>query len=273
MGVHPSGVLCAIVSLRRRVADIVYGAYEKRLKQQLNGAQRRPRHVAVILDGNRRWARQVGFEDVNHGHRVGAGKIADFLGWADDAGVEVVTLFLLSKENLENRAANEVAALLEIIPDVADELAEDGNPWPLRMVGALDALPREIAARLTKAASNSEGRTGIQVNIAVGYGGRQEITDAVRNLLRQHAELGTDIADLAERLSVDDISSHLYTSGVPDPDLLIRTSGEQRLSGFLLWQSAYSEYWFCEAYWPEFRRTDFLRAMRDYAIRHRRLGH
>lgn len=261
------------MSLRRRVADVVYGTYEKRLKQQLNSAQRRPKHVAVILDGNRRWARQVGFEDVNDGHRVGARKIAEFLGWADDAGVELVTLFLLSKENLENRSASEVGALLEIIPDVADELAEQGNPWPLRMVGTLDALPQEIADRLRAAAEGTDGRDGIQVNIAVGYGGRQEIADAVRKLLRLHADSGTTLRELADSLRVEDISEHLYTSGQPDPDLLIRTSGEQRLSGFLLWQSAYSEYWFCEAYWPAFRRTDFLRAMRDYAIRHRRLGH
>jgi short-chain Z-isoprenyl diphosphate synthase len=118
----------------------------------------------------------------------------------------------------------------------------------------------------------TEGRTGLEVNVAVGYGGRQEIADAVRKLLQAHAEAGGTIEELAEVLDVDHIAEHLYTSGQPDPDLLIRTSGEQRLSGFLLWQSAHSEFWFCEAYWPEFRRTDFLRALRDYAIRHRRFG-
>ncbi|MGH3625658.1 MAG: isoprenyl transferase [Sciscionella sp.] len=257
--------------LRERVAEVVYGIYERRLKQQLAGAQR-PRHVGVILDGNRRWARQAGFADVNDGHRVGARKIADLLGWCSDAGVEVVTVFLLSTENLDNRQPDEVAALLEIIPEVVDELAERHNPWPLRMVGAMDVLPGDIAARLSRAEAGTNGRPGIQVNIAVGYGGRQEITDAVRKLLWEHAKAGTTLEELAEFLDVDDIAAHLYTSGQPDPDLLIRTSGEQRLSGFLLWQSAYSEYWFCEAYWPAFRRTDFLRALRDYAIRHRRLG-
>jgi short-chain Z-isoprenyl diphosphate synthase len=142
----------------------------------------------------------------------------------------------------------------------------------VRIIGALDVLPQDLADRLVSAAKRTQGKTGIEVNIAVGYGGRREIADAVRKLLLQHAEVGTSIEELAEVLDVDHIAEHLYTSGQPDPDLVIRTSGEQRLSGFLLWQSAHSEFWFCEAYWPEFRRTDFLRALRDYAIRHRRFG-
>lgn len=250
---------------------MIYGLYERRLTWQLAGAQR-PRHVGVVLDGNRRWAREAGFADVNEGHRVGARKIAEMLGWCDEAGVEVVTLFLLSTDNLEHRSSEEVQALLQIIPEVVDELARPTTPWRLRIVGTLDVLPTEIAARLSAAALRTEQRPGVQVNIAVGYGGRREIADAVRKLLQQHAEAGTSIEELAEVLDVDHIAEHLYTSGQPDPDLVIRTSGEQRLSGFLLWQSAHSEFWFCEAYWPEFRRTDFLRALRDYAIRHRRFG-
>ena len=140
------------------------------------------------------------------------------------------------------------------------------------MVGALDLLPRDISDRLSAAAARTIGRSGLELNVAVGYGGRQEIADAVRKLLMQHAESGTSIEELAEVLDVDHIAAHLYTSGQPDPDLVIRTSGEQRLSGFLLWQSAHSEFWFCEAYWPEFRRVDFLRALRDYSARHRRFG-
>ena len=110
------------------------------------------------------------------------------------------------------------------------------------------------------------------VNVAVGYGGRQELVDAVRALLQEQAAAGTSLEDLAEQLDVQHIAAHLYTRGQPDPDLVIRTSGEQRLSGFLLWQSAHSEFWFCEAYWPDFRRVDFLRALRDYAARERRYG-
>jgi short-chain Z-isoprenyl diphosphate synthase len=224
-----------------------------------------------MLDGNRRWAREVGFIDVSDGHRVGATKIADFLSWCREADVEVVTMWLLSTDNL-NRAPEEVVALLEIIADVVDELARPETQWQLRIVGALDLLPAEMASRLTAAEKRTAGRTGMEVNVAVGYGGRQEIADAVRKLLQQHADEGTSIQELAKILDVDHISEHLYTSGQPDPDLIIRTSGEQRLSGFLLWQSAHSEFWFTEAYWPAFRRVDFLRAMRDYAVRHRRFG-
>jgi short-chain Z-isoprenyl diphosphate synthase len=213
----------------------------------------------------------VGLVDVNDGHRVGAAKIADLLGWCEEARVEVVTLFLLSTDNL-GRAPDELEPLLEIIGDVVEELSGPAARWRLRIVGALDLLPGALAGRLTAAASRTVGRPGLQLNVAVGYGGRQEIADAVRKLLLQHAESGTSIEELAEVLDVDHIAAHLYTSGQPDPDLVIRTSGEQRLSGFLLWQSAHSEFWFCEAYWPEFRRVDFLRALRDYAARHRRFG-
>ncbi|HEY3259253.1 MAG TPA: isoprenyl transferase [Pseudonocardiaceae bacterium] len=250
--------------------DVLYAAYERSLRRQLAAADR-PRHVGVILDGNRRWAREVGFTDVSRGHLVGAAKIADLLQWCREAKVEVVTLWLLGTDNLK-RPPEELEPLLEIIANVVEELAEPPNQWRIKIVGALDLLPHDTATRLAAAALSTDGRTGMQVNIAVGYGGRQEIADAVRKLLQRHAEAGTSIEELAEVLDVEHIAEHLYTSGQPDPDLVIRTSGEQRLSGFLLWQSANSEFWFCEAYWPAFRRVDFLRALRDYAARHRRFG-
>ncbi|WP_024874941.1 isoprenyl transferase [Saccharomonospora piscinae] len=258
------------MSLRSVLSRVVYTAYSWRLKQQAAG--RHPRHIGIILDGNRRWAREAGFTDVNGGHRVGARKIADFLTWCREANVQVVTLWLLSIDNVRSRTNEEVAALLEIIPDVVDELAKPGNSWRLSIVGALDMLPTDVAARLSAAAQRTDGRSGMIVNVAVGYGGRQEIAYAVRRVLQQHADEGTTIHELAKILDVDHISEHLYTSGQPDPDLIIRTSGEQRLSGFLLWQSAHSEFWFTEAYWPAFRRVDFLRALRDFALRHRRYG-
>jgi short-chain Z-isoprenyl diphosphate synthase len=258
------------VGARQMVRDVLTRVYERRLARALEDAEL-PRHVGVIIDGNRRWARDMGLEDVSEGHRRGADKIADLLAWCDEAGVEVVTLFLLSTDNL-TRPADELEPLLEIIADVVDELSDPGAPWRLRVVGALDLLPASMAQRLSAAATRTVDRTGMQLNVAVGYGGRQEIADAVRKLLLQHAETGSSIEELAEVLDVDHIAAHLYTSGQPDPDLVIRTSGEQRLSGFLLWQSAHSEFWFCEAYWPEFRKVDFLRALRDYAARHRRFG-
>jgi short-chain Z-isoprenyl diphosphate synthase len=255
------------------VRDLLYSIYERKLGRELSqvAIPLRPRHVALMLDGNRRWARDAGFTDVNDGHRVGAAKIADLLDWCEEAHVEVVTLFLLSTDNLA-RPTDELEPLLGIIADVVEELSGPDARWRLRVVGALDLLPAAISERLSAAAARTFDRAGLQLNVAVCYGGRQEIADAVRKLLLQHAESGTSIEELAEVLDVDHIAAHLYTSGQPDPDLVIRTSGEQRLSGFLLWQSAHSEFWFCEAYWPEFRKVDFLRALRDYAARHRRFG-
>lgn len=264
------GVGCYGVTVRKSISELLYRVYEWHLERQLAGAQH-PNHVGLVLDGNRRWAREAGFT-VSAGHRAGADKIADLLSWCKDADVKVVTMWLLGTDNLRNRPPEELGPLLNIIADVVDELAEPQNPWRLRIVGALDLLPEPIATRLVDARQRTIDRKGMEVNIAVGYGGREEIADAVRKLLLKHAEAGTSIEELAEVLDVDHIAEHLYTSGQPDPDLLIRTSGEQRLSGFLLWQSEYSEFWFCEAYWPAFRRVDFLRALRDYANRPRRFG-
>jgi short-chain Z-isoprenyl diphosphate synthase len=244
--------------------------YERRLTRALVGSPT-PRHVGVIVDGNRRWAREMGLDDPNHGHRAGARKIEEMLGWCRDSGVEVVTLWLLSTDNL-SRPAAELAPLLRIIEGVVTDLAADGKPWDLRVVGALDLLPTDTAQLLKESADATDGRPGPVVNVAIGYGGRREIADAVRSLLQEHVGRGTTIEELAEVLDVDHIAEHLYTRGQPDPDLVIRTSGEQRLSGFLLWQSAHSEFYFCDAYWPDFRRTHFLRALRDYANRHRRFG-
>jgi short-chain Z-isoprenyl diphosphate synthase len=250
--------------------DVLYSVYERRLTAALEGKVR-PRHVGVILDGNRRWAREMGLDDPVHGHRAGAQKISELLRWCDEAGVEVVTLWLLSTDNLA-RPVSELSPLLTIIEGVVADLAAPDLSWELRVVGALDLLPADTARTLKNLAGTTSGRSGPQVNIAVGYGGRQEIADAVRALLQEHAERGTSIEELAEVIDVDHITEHLYTRGQPDPDLVIRTSGEQRLSGFLLWQSAHSEFHFCEAYWPDFRKVDFLRALRDYANRHRRYG-
>ena len=182
----------------------------------------------------------------------------------------MVTLWLLSTDNL-NRPAAELSPLLAIIEEVVTDLAAEGR-WRLHPVGALDLLPAETARRLKEAAEATRDVDGMIVNIAVGYGGRREIADAVRSLLQEHASKGTSIEELAEILDVEHIAEHLYTKGQPDPDLVIRTSGEQRLGGFLLWQSAHSEFYFCEAYWPDFRRVDFLRAVRAYAERERRYG-
>lgn len=250
------------------VRDLVYGIYEKSLKGQIP-PDRIPRHVGVILDGNRRWASLQGSSS-SEGHRAGAAKIVEFLGWCDDVGVEVVTLWLLSTDNLA-RPAPELHSLMSIIEDTVTDLVDQGR-WRLHPVGALDLLPGHTARLLKEAEESTRGVQGSLVNVAVGYGGRREVVDAVRSLLSEHATRGTSLDELAQLLDVEHIAEHLYTKGQPDPDLVIRTSGEQRLSGFLMWQSAHSEFYFCEAYWPDFRHVDFLRALRSYADRHRRFG-
>ena len=247
---------------------MLYPAYEARVVRRLP-AERIPKHVGVMLDGNRRWARAVGI-DTAQGHRAGAANIEPLLGWCEDIGVEVVTLWLLSTDNL-NRPPAELEPLLGIIGDAVETLAEQRR-WRLHPVGSLDLLPAEVAERLKQAAESTRDVDGLLVNIAVGYGGRREIADAVRSLLNEHAGKGTTLEELAEFIDVEHIAEHLYTKGQPDPELVIRTSGEQRLGGFLLWQSAQSEFYFCEAYWPDFRRVDFLRAVRAYAERERRFG-
>lgn len=252
------------------VRDVVYGVYERRLARTIAGVPK-PRHVGVILDGNRRWARASGARDVSQGHRAGADKISDLLGWCEDAAVEVVTLWLLSSDNL-SRPENELVPLLRIIEDTVTELAAPDAHWRVHPVGALDLLPDATVRCLKEAAEVTAHKSGLLVNVAIGYGGRREIADAVRGMLQEHASRGASLEEVASVLDVEHISEHLYTRGQPDPDLVIRTSGEQRLGGFLLWQSAHSEFYFCDALWPDFRRVDFLRALRSYAQRERRHG-
>ena len=250
------------------IRRVLYPAYEARVVKFLP-EDRLPKHIGVMLDGNRRWAKAVG-RDTAHGHRAGAANIEPLLGWCDEVGIEVVTLWLLSTDNL-NRAPEELEPLLRIIEEAVSSLA-DQRRWRLHPVGALDLLPARTAEKLKEAADATRDVDGMLVNVAVGYGGRREIADAVRSLLHEHAAKGTSLEELAQVIDVEHIADHLYTKGQPDPDLVIRTSGEQRLGGFLLWQSAKSEFYFCEALWPDFRRVDFLRALRAYAQRERRFG-
>lgn len=249
---------------------LLYPLYERRLKREL-AQVKRPKHIAVMADGNRRWAREAGFTDISHGHRVGAQKIGELVRWSAEMEVDVVTIYLLSTENL-SRTEEEVQLLYDIISGVVDELSSDDFEARIRLVGHLELLPEKVAARMQTAAAATESKNGIIVNIAVGYGGRQEIVDAVQHFIQAKVDAGVPVDELASQVSVEALSEHLYTSGQPDPDLVIRTSGEQRLSGFLLWQSAYSEIWFTDTYWPAFRKIDFLRALRDYSQRSRRFG-
>ena len=247
---------------------MLYPLYEARMVRRMP-TDRIPQHVGVMLDGNRRWAKAVG-ADTADGYKAGAANIEPLLEWCEEVGVQVVTLWLLSTDNL-NRPPAQLEGLMRVIEGAVSSLAEQ-HRWRLHPVGALDLLPAGTAEKLKAAEESTRDADGLLVNVAVGYGGRREIADAVRGLLHAEAAKGRTIEELAEVIDVEHIAEHLYTKGQPDPDLVIRTSGEQRLGGFLLWQSAHSEFYFCEAYWPDFRRVDFLRALRAYADRHRRFG-
>jgi short-chain Z-isoprenyl diphosphate synthase len=247
---------------------MIYRWYEGRLARALP-REAVPRHVGVILDGNRRWARAAG-EAPAAGHQAGADKITELLTWSEEVGVELVTLWMLSTDNL-SRPPAEVDELMQIIEEAVAGLAASGR-WHVQAVGALDLLPYTTVEKLHQAEAKTKDVKGLHVNVAIGYGGRREIADAVRALLAEQAAAGVSLEQLAQTLDVENIAEHLYTAGQPDPDLVIRTSGEQRLSGFLLWQSVHTEYYFCEAYWPDFRKVDFLRALRSYAARERRMG-
>jgi short-chain Z-isoprenyl diphosphate synthase len=235
---------------------LLYRLYQERLKRWLVDKDL-PRHVAMIVDGNRRWA--------------GAAKISEFLEWCDSLGIEVVTLYVLSADNLTGRPSEELTELFEILADLAETLSHQGD-WRVQHVGRTEGLPAPLAQALADAETHTKDNTGLHVNLAVGYGGRREIADAMRSILRSHGKEGGTLEELADLLTPDLIADHLYTGGQPDPDLVIRTSGEQRISDFMLWQSAHSEFYFVEALYPDLREVDFLRAVRDYARRHRRYG-
>jgi short-chain Z-isoprenyl diphosphate synthase len=251
----------------------IYALYTRRLRAQVL-AGRLPGHVGLIMDGNRRWARQAGLANPSLGHRAGAEHVERVLSWCEAVGIKNITIFICSAENLQHRGNTEVAYLMRMVEDVvAARLARPRARWQVHVAGMLDALPDSTARALKDAVeATRDCTTDAHVTLAVGYGGRQEIIEAVRDLLTAADAAGIPMADVAANLAADDIAAHLYTTGRPEPDLVIRTSGEQRLSNFLLWQSAYSELYFCEAYWPAFREIDFLRALRSYAARKRRFG-
>ncbi|MDD7505850.1 MAG: isoprenyl transferase [Actinomycetaceae bacterium] len=248
--------------------EFLYALYENNLKRQIIH-RNLPRHVGIILDGNRRWAKSLGVSTAS-GHRRGADHVSEVLGWCAEMHIEIVTLWMLSTDNLA-RAKDELDDLIGIIASLVDSLAQS-RKWRLRIIGDVSLLPEAAAEQICTAAESTADVHGMEVNIAVGYGGRQEIAQAVRNYLNQCADRGEDLRQVASEFTIDDITNNMYTRGQPDPDLIIRTSGEQRMSGFLLWQNVHSEYFFTETYWPDFRRTDFLRALRDYSLRERRLG-
>jgi short-chain Z-isoprenyl diphosphate synthase len=252
----------------------LYAFYGHRLRRRVRAGVL-PRHIGLIMDGNRRWARQMGMANPSLGHRYGAEHVERVLSWCEAIGIGHVTVFVCSTENLLRRGDAEIDFLMRVVEEVlAARLAEPGGRWRVHIAGALDELPDTTAHALKRAvdATRDLGSDAPQLTLAIGYGGRQEVVDAIRELLHERSATGQSAEQIAAHLTTEDIARYLHTAGHPDPDLVIRTSGEQRLSNFLLWQTAYSELHFCDAYWPAFREIDFLRALRGYAARQRRFG-
>jgi short-chain Z-isoprenyl diphosphate synthase len=253
---------------------LLYWLYESQLRRQI---RRRPvpRHVGIILDGNRRHARKHGLADPRAAYDLGAEKLDDVLAWCSDLAIPAVTLWVCSIDNLR-RPRTDVAGILSAVEAKIGALAQDPATHRRRVrfkaVGRLDLLPSSTVNVLRAAEQATARYDGLMLTIAIAYGGREEIADAVRNLVRDTYRQGVDLDAILKDITPAAIDRHLYTVGLPDLDLIIRTSGEIRLSGFLLWQSAHSELYFSDVNWPEFRRIDFLRAVRSFQQRSRRFG-
>jgi short-chain Z-isoprenyl diphosphate synthase len=251
-----------------------YALYTRRLRRGVLAAAL-PRHLAVILDGNRRWAEGEGLSEAGAGHRRGADKIEELLDWCAPLGIEEITLWALSNENL-GRPGQQLSALFDVVCDKLAALEQRAlrpeTAMRLRVIGRFDDLPERVSSTIRRVEESTAGQPGPSITIALGYSGRDELIDACKTLVLSLADAGVPAAQIAEQITRESLAARLYTAGVPDPDLIIRTSGEQRLSGFLPWQSAHSELYFTDVYWPAFRELDLLRALRTYQQRVRRHG-
>jgi len=259
--------------MKKILKFILYLVYEKRLaKKLLLGPA--PKHLGVILDGNRRYAKSLGLP-VAEGHRLGAKLIKQLLSWCIDFKIPVVTLWVFSTQNF-SRETSEVTAIMNLFIEQANAMRTDEdfkkNDIRVRVIGRKDLLPEDVRRALDNLETETADRKGMLVQLALGYGGREEIVDAAKAYLSTAEKMGKSLHDAIDGLTEESLSTHLYSGDVPDPDFIIRTSGEVRLSGFLLWQAAYSEYYFLDVNWPAFRRIDFLRALRSFQARQRRFG-
>ena len=263
----PIAKLPGVAKLRAMAAKY----YEQQLLEEVMRRGNIPRHVAIILDGNRRFAQKAGLDKLR-GHALGAKKLDEVLRWCQELGIKYTTIYAFSTENFFNRSSEEVKMLMDLFVEKFKKVVKDERIHKykirVRAIGNLSCLPKQVKEAIEKAQEATQGYDGYTLNIAVGYGGRAELAEAVRRICKRIERGELKPSDVDENT----IDSYLYTAGQPDPDLIIRTSGEERLSGFLLWQSAYSEFYFCEANWPEFNKIEFLRAIRTYQGRERRFG-
>ena len=254
-----------------RPSQLLYRVYENRLSAELDRT-RLPRHLGIILDGHRRYARSEGMSDYSTSYRAGMRKFEDLIGWAEELSVPAITGWVLSKENL-TRPAVELDPYFEVLIELFERLPDlaQRHGFSVGVIGSLDLLPDDLVAAAKKAGEESPSGPR-HLTIAMGYGGRQEIVDACREVVSELADQGVPAAEMASQIDAGGLAAHMYRPDLPEVDLVIRTSGESRLSGFLLWQSAYAEFVFVDVYWPAFRRVDFLRALRDFTRRERRFG-
>ena len=280
------------------IKKLLYYYYEKRLKKDISH-KKIPGHIGIILDGNRRYAEKYGFDNISKGHKKGADKLDEVLSWCIELDIKIVTVWALSTDNFK-RSKDEVEHLFEIIKSQLEYYIDskfiNENKIRISVIGKRELLPNDLMSAINKLEEKTKDYSNLRLYIALGYGGRQEICDALikfisdnisdvsrlnyaKNIseidedkINNYAFNSEDYYYLSNIITVENISKYLYAKDSPDPDLIIRTSGEVRLSGFLLWQSAYSEFYFCDAYWPEFREIDFLRAIRSYQSRHIRAG-
>ena len=259
---------------RRLLVKPFYRLYEHRLLRQVK-ALPVPRHIGLILDGNRRFARQNNLLHPEDIYTAGANKLDDLLAWCMELKVPAITLWVLSTEN-HKRPSAEVNGILVSLEKKLKSLVGDqrflSSQVHVRAVGRLELLPPSTLQVLRAAEAATKDYSGLRLTIAAAYGGREEIVDAVRELLREQLTHQKTLGEAIDAVTPEAIGRCLYAPDLPDPDLIIRTSGEIRLSGFLLWQCVFSEFYFTDVYWPAFRRIDFLRALRAFQQRQRRFG-
>jgi short-chain Z-isoprenyl diphosphate synthase len=261
-------------TLRDYVRKVLYRLYESRLQRQI-ADKPFPRHIGIILDGNRRESVRRGVSEPGQIYAAGADRLDAVLEWCCELQIPAVTLWVCSTDNLA-RPAHQIAGILAAIEAKMLKLVDDPQVHLRRVrvtaIGRLEVLPQSTLDAIRAAEAATAHYDGLRLTIAVAYGGREEITDAVRSLLKEQETCGLALADAIEEITPEAIGRHLYLAGLPDPELIIRTSGETRLSGFLLWQSTYSEFYFSDVNWPAFRKLDFLRAIRAFQGRRRRYG-
>ena len=229
-----------------------------------------PEHIAIIMDGNRRFATDLGLDPME-GHDYGRDKLEELLEWCLDLKIKILTVYAFSTENIK-RKTKEVEKLMDLFKRNFEQLAVDERVHKhgirVRVIGQRELLPMDIQDAIKKAEEETKDYDNYHFNLAVAYGGREEIIKAVKDIAQDSVEKKFEIDDINEDL----VSKYLYTSEIPDPDLILRTSGEERISNFLLWQLAYAELYFADVYWPGFKKIDFLKAIRSYQMRKRRYG-